>query len=110
MCRIGYNKDNKTAWYIGLTKRKIKEHKGNMHNCREKTAIAKITLNKNININYNKTKKIAIYNNRNYVFCCKTLEIASSSKTCKTIEHFSIVKEWQWILKDDDMCRERKMM
>ena len=36
-----------------------------LHDGREKTAIEKIALNKNIKINYDKTKKFANYN-RNY--------------------------------------------
>ena len=46
----------KTRCYIGAMKRKkikgkIKQHKTDIHNSREKTAIAKIALNKNNNIN-----------------------------------------------------------
>ena len=48
-------------------KQKIKEQKRDACNGRKKkTATAKTVLNENININYNKTKKIVNYKNRNY--------------------------------------------
>ena len=59
-----------------------------MCNSREKTAIAKITVNKNIHIHYNKTNKLANYNNRNYIYCQEALEKASNSKVCKNMEIF----------------------
>ena len=57
--RIEFNKDNEKGFCICLTKRRIKEHKGDICNGTEKTAVTKITLIDNININYNKTKKLA---------------------------------------------------
>ena len=44
------------GYYIGLTKRKIKEHKRDIHNGREKTAIAKITLNDTSILNVTKLR------------------------------------------------------
>ena len=45
--RIEYNRDNKTGYYIGLTKIKIKlrikEHKVDRRNNRENTAIKKLS-------------------------------------------------------------------
>ena len=76
-----------------LQKHAMIEKKNLTCNIREKTTIAKIVLNELININYNKTKKIANYDNRNYAFCREVLEIASNSKTCNTIDYFSIDKE-----------------
>ena len=55
---------------------RIKEHKRD--NGREKSTIAKIALNNKININCNKTKKLAIYNNRNYAYCCESTKIISN--------------------------------
>ena len=68
--------------YIGLIKRKIvetfKKLKGDICNERVKTAITKIALNENFNINYNKTKKIANYN-YGYYACCEALDIITNS-------------------------------
>ena len=61
------NKDNKIRYYIGLTKRE-KEHNGHICNGIATTAKVKIALNENININYYKRKKLANYDNRNYVY------------------------------------------
>ena len=73
-----------------LIKRKIKEHKGETHNGKEKAAIAKIALNENISINYKEAKKLANYNNRNYAYCHEALEIASKSKFFNNMEYISI--------------------
>ena len=45
---------------------------------------------------------------RNCAFSVEALEIASYSKACNIIEHFSIDKEWQQIFKEDDMYRKRE--
>ena len=66
----------------------IKEHKNDTHNSREKRAIVKKVLAKNININNNNTKKLSNYNNRNYAYCRETLKIVARNKACNTIEHF----------------------
>ena len=96
---MNITKEIKQDYYIGLIKRKrILVHKRDVCNEREKIAIAKMTINENININYDKTKKFANYNNRNYVYCCKVIEIISSCKACNSIEYFSIGNEWQWLL------------
>ena len=50
-----------------------------MRNGREKGAIGKIALNKNININCNKNKKIANHNNRNQAYCREAFEITTNS-------------------------------
>ena len=93
--RIEFNKNNK-KWIL-LLKRKVKErikdYKGDIHNGREEEAVVKTTLNDNMNINYNKAKKLANYNDRSYAYFPEALEIASSCKACYTIEHFSIDKE-----------------
>ena len=52
------------------------------------TAIIKIALYKNTN--YNKTKKSANYNNRDYANCREVLYITSNSKASNNIEYFSI--------------------
>ena len=69
-------------------KERIKEHKVDIHNNRENTAIAKIALTENININCNITKKLANFNNRNYTFCRKAIKSLSNNKTYNKIEHF----------------------
>ena len=91
-------KNNRNGCYIGLTKRKIKEHKENVCNGREKTAIAKIALKDNINKNYNK---------RIYAYCRETFVIASNSKTCNITDNFSIDKDWQQIFWKI-ICREEE--
>ena len=64
-----------------------------MYDGREKTAIVKVYLNENINVNYDKTKKLTNYNNRNYAYCQEAIEIISNSEACSSIKHFSIDNE-----------------
>ena len=52
--------------------------------------MAKIALNENMHINYDKTKKLANYNNRNYSYYHKSIEIIYSQKTCNNMEHFTV--------------------
>ena len=93
--RIECNNDNKTGYYIGLTKRGIKEKKCkfDISNSRENTVIAKISPKENIYINYNKIKRLANFNNRNYAFYREAIEIISNNKTCNTMEYFSVDQE-----------------
>ena len=72
--------------------KRIKEHNGDTCNNRENTSIAKIALTENININYDNTKKLAIFNNRNYTFCREAIEIISNNKTCNIVELFQLIK------------------
>ena len=67
--RIEYTDKNRDKGYnIGVTKRKIneriKKHQRDIKNGRNNTAIARLTLNENIKIDSNKTKKLSYYNNR----------------------------------------------
>ena len=84
-----FNKDNKTVYHIGFRKRKIKErtkeHKGDSCNERDKRTIIKIALNENINVS----------DNKNYAYCSKGIEIISNSKTCNSMEHFTVYDKWQ---------------
>ena len=88
----------KLDWNIGLTRRKIKEkireYKGDIWNGIEKTDIVKITLNENININYDKTRKVTNYNNRNYAYFRELTEILSNKKACNNEDHFTLHEEW----------------
>ena len=88
---------------IRLSKRKIKEHKGGIRKGREKIAIAKITLNECININYGKMRKLANYN-KNYAYHRESIEILShEKKACNNMEYFTIDEEWQQLLQEDNM-------
>ena len=58
-----------------------------MEERKKKTVIAKITLNENTNINYDKMKKLANYNNRNHAYNCTPKEIISNRKTCNNMKH-----------------------
>ena len=80
------------------------EHKRNIHDGKETTAIGKIALNEAINVNYKKTKKLTNYNNWNYIYCYKAIEIISNCRACKNIEHFSIKRQW---LLQENRCRKR---
>ena len=73
----------------------MKEHKKNELNGREKTAIAIIVLNKNIN--YNKTKKLANYKKRKYAYCCKALEIASINQRCLYVGIFPDFRNFKYL-------------
>ena len=97
----------KKGCYIGVTKRKIKErikeHQNDIRNSKNNTAIAKLALNQNIQINFNNLKKLANYNNRTYGYCREAIEIENSREACNDTEHFSLDPEWQQILNERSM-------
>ena len=67
--KIECNKDNETGYYIGLTKRKIKDHKGDILN-NEENSNSKNSFNR-------KYQQITNFNIRNYVFCREAIGIIS---------------------------------
>ena len=73
----------------------------------KKIAIAKVALNRNININYDKTMKFANYNKRNGAYCRESIEILSNHKACNGIKHYAIDDEWQQILQEKHMHKPR---
>ena len=52
--------------------------------------------------------KLANYRAINYTYCHEALEIASNSKAFSKVKHFSIDKEWQQLLQEEDMWMKRQ--
>ena len=107
--RIKYKDENsKKDYYIGVTKQKIyersKEHLSDIKNAKNNTAIARLALNENIKIDFNKTKKLSIYNNRTYGYYHETIEIKNNNTTYNDGEH----PEWQCTIREKNMCTGRE--
>ena len=75
---------------------------------KKKATTAKTALIKNININYNNTKKLANCITRNYPCCRETLEIVSNNKTCNTMKHLYIDEQWEIIFKKCNLHGRRE--
>ena len=75
---------------------KINNNKKN----KKKTSMSKIVLNENI-INYDKTRKLANYSNRNYAYCRESMMILLNKKACNNMEHFAIDEKWQQLLQKE---------
>ena len=93
-----HQKGNKTGYY---QKEKLKKYKSDVHNNRENTVVAKIVLTKNININYDKSKKLADFNDRNCGFFMEAIEIISNNKNVTQYTTFGLTKNGN----EDNMCR-----
>ena len=102
----------KKGYYVRVTKQKInerlKQHKSDIQNAKNNAALGRLPLNKNIKINFNKTKKLSNYNNRTYEYCHETIEIKNNSIACIDPEHFFLDPEWQCIKNEKSMHRGRK--
>ena len=59
----------------------FKEHQSDIKNSKNNTAIVRLTLNQNIKINFNNTKKLSNFNNRTYGYCREAIEIRSNRAT-----------------------------
>ena len=96
------DKNSDKGYYIGVTKWKIDEriieHQGWIKNGKNKATIARLALNKNIKIDFNKAIKLSNWNNRTYRYCCEIIEIKTNNKTCNDIEQFFLDLEWQQII------------
>ena len=58
---------------------------------------------------FNKIKKLSNYNNRTYGYCHETIQI-KNNKMCNDAKHIFLDPEWQRIVSERNMHKEREKM